>query len=259
MVNYEQITQDLVKSITDFTFEFTFDKVKSKMELREVPEKVLTELGEKKTMENFINKVFYMRLSDGKVIDVNSFNDFTQKNNIKDGSTIMFNFKYVRWEIIEDLTTPQIKNHIKRQLTNNNDIDLEEVQKAFISEELKSKQIYGYLGDLPIISSTSIEQGKFYMHSTCPPEQAYKLINETIKELQEKKKDFIDKKIKRDKKNACWYVIFIVLISILWLINHSYSDILPTIWVSLIAFILFVAGFVIVRFINYSNILKHIL
>ena len=129
MTDYKQITQDLIKSIADFTLEYDINYVKSKME-----------------------------------------------------------FRNGQWEITEDLVTPQIKNHIKRQLANNNKIDLNEAQKALISEELKNKEVDDYLGDLAIKTSNFVEQGKFYMQCSFSSEQAYKLVSETIKELQEEKK-----------------------------------------------------------------------
>ena len=189
MVKYEHIIQEIVKVISQFTFEFTFIEMQCKMELREVPKDVLDKLGEKKIMENVVNKVFYMRLPDGKVIDVNSFCDFIKKNDIKSGSKILFNFKYVRWELTEDLCTTQIKKYIKQQLTNNNDLVLSVLKKVLIVEELKNKQIDGYLGEVVVKKSNFIEQGKFYIQANCPPEQAYKLINETIDELQVEKEN----------------------------------------------------------------------
>jgi hypothetical protein len=252
MTDYNKEIEELAKSITKFTFEFDFAEVLNKMELREVPKNVLDTLGKEKIRENFENKVFYMRLPDGKVIDVVSFSNFIQKDNIKAVSVIRFNFQYVRWEITEDLTTPQIKKYIRSQL--NNVKDLNELKKVSVLKELENKEIVGKIADIQIETSESIENGKFYIPSTFSKEQAYKQISETISELQKEQSEFIEKRIKRDKKHACGYGVFILFVSILWFVNYLYSDFLPTIWSSIIAFTLFIAGFVIVRFINHTYI-----
>jgi hypothetical protein len=252
MIDYNKTIQELTKTITDFTFEYDWETVKSKMLLVEVPKEELAELGNDKIMENLANRVFFMQQEDGKVIDVNHFCDFIRKNNIKAGSTIAFNFKYVHWQIIEDITIPQLKQYIRKQL--NNVPDLKELKKTVVFEETKNQQTVGEINGIQIKTSVHVEQGKFYIQSTCSPETAYKLIIEIINEIQEQKQIFIEKKIKRDKKYACWYMVFIAVISLLWFINHCYSDIFSTM-ATLISFLLFLAGFVIVRFINHSNIL----
>ncbi len=254
MIDYEQIIQNLIQSLIDFSFEFSFDEVKSKMELREVPKEELELLGTEKVKENFENGIFIMKLSDEKFIDANSLYKHCKENNIKE--PVLFvnpNFKYVRWEITEDLTTPQIKRHIKRQLTNNNGINLDEVHKALIKEDIKNKQIDGYLDKTPIKTSNYIQQGKFYIQSTCDSQNAYKLIEEAINELQEEKTGYIKRKIKKDRNNACWYFVFIVVILTFWLVNN-YCEVIPK-WLSIsIGIILYLVPLVVLRLIDHSFI-----
>ena len=257
MIEYKHIIQEIVKAISQFTFEYTFSEVKCKMELREVPKDVLDELGEKKVIENFENQIFYMKLPDGKIIDINSFCNFIKKEDVKYDSNLIFNFRYVRWEFTEDLTTPQIRNYIKKQLTNNNELILSEAKKALVCEELKNKQIDGYLDEIAIKTNSSIEQGKFYFVANCPPEYAYKLINETINELQVEKAKFVEKKLKLDKKYACWYFVFIVIILALWLVINKLVCIpLPKLLFNIISIILFLTPLVIMRLINHSYITR---
>ena len=74
------------------------------------------------------------------------------------------------------------------------------------------------------------------------------------KEYEREKEKYVRSKIRKDKKNVFSYITFIVFVSILWFLNHFYADTLPTIVASIIAFVLFIAGFIIVRFINHSYI-----
>ena len=121
---------------------------------------------------------------------VKNISQFTFKSNfaeMKNKMKLVKIHKDVHWELTEDLYTPQIKKYIKQQLTNNNELDLSELKKSLINEELKNKQIDGYLDEMPIKTSNLIEQGTFYIQANCSSEQAYKLINETINELQMEK------------------------------------------------------------------------
>jgi hypothetical protein len=226
------------------------------MELREVPQNVLNELGEKKIRENFVNGIFHMRLSDGRIVDAKSFGDFIEKHNIKSGSVISLNFKYVRWEYTEDLTIPQIKNYIKQQLTNNDKIILSEVKKALIHvhEELKNKQVEGHLDGMPIQTSNFVEQGKFYMRVTMLPGQACQLLHETINEMDVEKNEYVNQKIKRDRRYTCFYIAYIIVIIVLWFISSKYVFICtPKYVLAIIALVLHVTPFI-MRFINHSYI-----
>jgi len=254
MVDYEQIIQGIIQSLKNFSFEFDFGEVKSKMELREISKSELEQLGEEKIKENFITGAFIIKLSDEKFIDYNSLHEHCTENKIKE--PILFvnpDFKYVRWEITTDLTTPQIKKHIKRQLVNNNDISLDEAQKELIKEDIKNKEIVGYLNELPVKTSNSIKEGKFYIQITCSNESALKLTNESIDELKTEKVNFVRTKIKRDRKNACIYFIFVVIITILWFID-KYCEFIPS-WLSnSIGIILYIVPLAVLQILNYSFI-----
>jgi len=254
MVDYEQVIQDIIKSLKKFSFEFDIDHVKSKMKLLEVPKSELELLGEVKVKENFVNGTFKMKISDEKFIDSNSLYRYCKENKIKEPVLYLNpNFKYVRWAITEDLTTQQIKKYIKCQLANNNEINLDEVQKELIKEDIKNKEVDGYLNELPVMTSNLIQQGKFYIQITCTNEGALEFINESIDELKTEKFKYIKVKIRRDLKNACLYFIFIVLILTLWFMNN-YCKFIPN-WLSIsITGFLYIVPLVILRIINYSFI-----
>ncbi|MDP4239239.1 MAG: hypothetical protein Q8904_07205 [Bacteroidota bacterium] len=93
MVDYEQIMQDMIKSLKKFSFEFDIDDVKSKMKLREVHKSELELLGEEKVKENFINGTFKMKISDEKFIDANLLYRYYKENKIKE-SVLYINPNY---------------------------------------------------------------------------------------------------------------------------------------------------------------------
>lgn len=100
----------------------------------------------------------------------------------------------------KDFTTKQIKRHIKNQLTNNSDLNLNEVQKALIIAETKNKEAEGYINELPIKTSNLISEGKFHIQSSCSPESAIKMVNEVIEELTKKRKSMWQVKSKETTK-----------------------------------------------------------
>ena len=252
MIDYEQTVQKIINSITNFSFEFDFELVKKEMELQEVSKEELEKLGEKKRKENFNKGIFKIRLANGSLIDFNSVSKYSVENNIKE--PVIFinpNFKYVHWVIKKDFTTPQIKKQVKNRLASNNEINLQEVQKALLNEEVKNKRIEGYINELPVKTSSFINEGKFHIQSSCSRESAIQMVNEVIEELTTEKKIYVKSKIKRDYKNIFIYVVFVLFISALWYINKQYQS-LPN-WLSnTIGFILFVIPLVVMRLINHS-------
>lgn len=251
MIDYEQKVQTIINSIVTFSFEFDFEAVKKEMELQEVS-KEITKLGEKKVREKFNSGVFKIKLPNGTLLDANSIAKHCADNNIIE--PVIFinpNFKYVQWVVKKDLTTLQIKRHIKSQLTNNTDLNLTEVQKALVIADTKNKKAEGYIGELPIKTSSIISEGKFHIQSSCSPESAIKMVNEAIEELSKEKKIYVKSKIKRDYKNIFIYLIFVVFAASIWLLNKQFQT-LP-IWLSnTIGLILFLIPLVVMRLINHS-------
>jgi hypothetical protein len=253
MVNYEQILENIVDSLSELTLEFDIDEVMSKMELREIPKSELIALGENIVKQNFINGTFKIKLSDDRIVDADSLSKYCIENNIK--QPILFvnpNFKYVRWELTEDFVTPQLKSIIKRHLANNNDLNLDEAKRALIKKDIGIKEVDGYIHELPVKTSNFIQEGKFYIQVTGNNSNTLNLIDKTITELNEEKGKYIKSKIKRDRQNSFIYFVFVLIIATLWLINN-YCKLIPN-WLStLIVFIFFILPFVL-QIVSYSFI-----
>jgi len=234
------------------SFEFDFETVKMEMELQEVSMDETEKLGEEKVKEKFNAGIFKIKLPNGKLIDANSIAKYGVENNIEE--PVIFinpNFKYVQWVVKKDLTTHQIKRQIKNQLTNNTDINLSEVQKTLLAEDLKNRKIEGYIDKLPIKTSNYVREGKFYIQSTCSTESAIKMVNEEIEELKIGAKKYVKMKFKRDYKYIFLYFIFVMVVSSLWLINKQCLTI--PIWASnSIGLVLFLIPLVVMRLINHS-------
>lgn len=146
---------------------------------------------------------------------------------------------------------PQIKKHIRNQLTNNTDLNLAEVQKALLIEEVKNKEVEGYLNELPIKTSENISEGKFHIQSSCSRESAIKMVFDTIKELNKDRKVYIERKLKQDYKHVFFYIIFVLFIYLLWFVNKQYET-LPF-WLSnTISSALFLIPLIVMRLINHS-------
>lgn len=254
MVDYEQILENIAHSLNELTIEFDINEAMSKMVLREVPESELIALGENNIRQNFINGTFKIKLSDEKIVDADSLSKYCIENNIK--QPILFvnpNIKYVRWELTENFVTPQIKSLIRKHLANNKDMNLEEAKKALIKKDIETKEIDGYIHELPVKTSNYIQEGKFYIQVTGNKSNTYKLIDETISELEEEKGRFIKSKIKQDRQNAFKYFAFVLFITTVWSINN-YCGLVPN-WLSIsIAIFLFFVPFAIFQIINYSFI-----
>lgn len=252
MIDYEQKVQTIINSIINFSFEFDFETVKKEMELQEVSQQEIEELGEEKVREKFNSSIFKIKLPNGTLIDANSIAKHSIENNIKE--PVIFinpNFKYVQWVIKKDFITQQIKRHIKNLLSNNTDLNLTEVQKALVIADTKNKKAEGYIDKLPIKTSNLISEGKFHIQSSCSTESAIEMVNEIIEELTKEKKIYVASKIKRDYKNIIIYLIFLIFIVSIWLFNKQCQT-LP-IWLSnTIGVILLLIPMVVMRLINHS-------
>lgn len=251
MIDYEQTIQKIINSITNFSFEFDFELVKKEMELQEVSKEELEKLGENKVKENFNKGIYKIKLPNGSLIDFNSVSKYSLENKIKE--PVIFinpNFKYVQWIVNKDFTTSQIKKQIKNQIASNNEINLQDVQKALLNEELKNKKNEGFIDELPVKTSNLIKEGKFLIQSSCSRESAIHTVNEVIEELTTEKNIYVKSKINRDYKNIFIYLLFVLFIFGLWFINNHYKS-LPN-WLSTtMGFILFLIPFV-MRLINHA-------
>lgn len=256
MVNPEQIIENIIQSLNEFTFEFDIEAVMKKMVLREVPKNELKALGEDGIKKNFLNGIFQIKISDNEIINAKSLYEYCTKNNIENSTLfINANSKFLRWEITEDFISPQIKRLIKRKLLNNNSITLEEAQKVIIKKDIETKHIEGYINDLPVKISNYIQEGKFYIQITEPNEDIHKLINDSINELKIDKGKFIKARIKRDKNIAIIYFLLVIFITFLSVLNN-YCKVIPN-WLSIIiGAILSFAPLGIFKLINCSFILS---
>ena len=254
MRDYQQTLQKLTNSIMNFSFEFDFEEVKKELELREVSKIELEQLGEIGVRQKFNANIYKIQLPNGKLIDANSISEYSAENNITE--PVIFinpNFKYVQWTAKRDFTKPQLKKHIKEQLAKDSGLELTEIQKALIEEDVKHKKIEGYIDRLAIKTSTYISEGKFYIQSSCSTESAHKIINEVVEELKTDAKNYVNAKIKRDYRNIVLYVIFVSFVSFIWFINKQ-SLTIPD-WLSnIIGLFLLLIPLVIMRLINHSFI-----
>lgn len=252
MLDYKKTVQEIIHSLTNITFEFDIEELKKAMVLEEVSESELKKLGDKKIQENFNSGIFKIKMPNGSIIDSNSIYKFSIENNIKE-PVIFINpdFKYVQWVLNKDFVRPQIKKQIKKKLTNNNEINLEEVQKALIIEDIQNKKIEGYIDKLPIKTSNFICEGRFYIQSSCSHDIAIQLIDEVIAELKIEKKEYIKSKFSRDYKYLVIYIIFITIVTSLWFVNKQCVTI-PLWFSNVIGVILFLVPLVVMKIINHS-------
>lgn len=252
MMDYEQTVQKIIDSITNFSFEFDFETVKKEMELQEVSKDELEKLGENEVQEDFNRGIFKIKMPNGNLIDSISIYKYSNENNIKE-PVIFINpdFKYVQWNAKKDFTTPQIKKQIKNQLIENANLDLAELKKALLIEDIKNKKVVGYIDELPIKTSNCISEGTFHIQSSCSRESAIKMVNDVIEELIREKQIYVKSKLKRDYKNISFYLVFVLFISSLWFVNKQYQT-LPS-WLSnSIGLVLFLISSVVMRLINHS-------
>lgn len=252
MIDYEQTVLKIINSITNFSFEFDYESMKKEMELREVSKDELEKLGENKIKEKFNNGFFKIKMPNGNLIDVDSIYKHCLENNIKE-PVIFINpdYKYVKLIVKKDFTTPQLKKQIKNLLTNNSDINLAEVQKALLMEEINDKKVEGYIGEMPVKTSNYISEGKFHIQSSCARESAIVMVNEVINELKKDAKTYVKSKFGRDYKNIFLYLIFIIIVTTLWFVNKQYPTL--SIWLTnTISLFLFLVPLVVMRLINHS-------
>lgn len=252
MIDYEKTVQKIIDSITNFSFEFEFETLKKEMELQEVSQAELDKLGENKVKEKFNNGFFKIKMPNGNLIDVETIYKQSIEKNIKE--PVLFinpDFKYVKWSLKKNFTLPQIKKHIRNQLTNNTDLNLAEVQKALLIEEVKNKEVEGYLNELPIKTSENISEGKFHIQSSCSRESAIKMVYDTIEELNKDRKLYIQSKLRKDYKYVFLYILFVSFLYLLWFVNKQYET-LPF-WLSnTISSALFLIPLIVMRLINHS-------
>ena len=251
MLDNQNTIQKIISSLINITFDFDIEEVKKEMELVEVPKLEIDKLGKDKVQENFNKDIFKIKMPDGKIIDSTSIYKHSIENNIKE--PVIFinpNFKYVQWVVKKDFVRPQIKKHIKRQISSNNDVNIEELKKELLIEEIKDKKIEGYIDKLPIKTSNHISEGKFHIQSSCSRESAIEMLNEVLEELKVDAKAFIKSKLKQDYKYITMYLIFVTFITGLWFINKQRGTI--PLWLSnIIGIFLFLAPFIL-RIVNFS-------
>lgn len=253
MADYNQIIQKAIDSITSYIIEYDIHEVLNHLELREVSNEVIEELGNENLQKMLIQGTFKVKLSNGNIIELSSIAKHLEDNRIED-TIILENVKYMRYELTKDFTTTQIKKIIRNQLLNNNAIDYCELEKTLLAEELKEKEIVGYIHDLPVKISDSIKDSKIYFQVTGSRENSIKLIHEVIEELKLEETEYINKKLVRDKKNFLYYLSFILIVIGMWVINNFFKEIIP-IWVSnILTIILFIVPLSILRWINHSFI-----
>ena len=252
MIDYEKTVQKIIDSITNFSFDFDFETLEKELELQEVSQDELDELGENKVQEKFNNGFFKIKMPNGNVIDAQTIYKQSLENNFKEPVLLIHpDFKYVKWSVKKNFTLPQIKNHIKNQLNNNTDLNLAEVQKALSIEDAKNKHIDGYISEVPIKTSDYIKEGTFHIQSTCSRESAIKMVNDTIEELTKDKKIFITSKIRKDYRYIFFYIIFVLFVYFLWFVNKQYQT-LPF-WLSnAVGSALFLIPLIVMRLINHS-------
>lgn len=252
MIDYENIIQKIINSVMNFTFEYDIEEALKNMHLCEVSKEDIEKLGKQKVEQNFLSGLYKIRLNDGKLIDNNSIYQYCIEKNIKQPILHLNpNFKYVSWEFKDDLSTHQIRNEIKNLLSSNSEINLKKAHKALINEEIKDKDIVGFIDDLPIKTSTNIQEGKLCLKATCSRGHAIEIINSVIQELETEREQFVKEKIKRDKLIALAYTLLILIVISLWYINNQNFIIQK--WVSTsIAIFLFVIPLTVLRLINYS-------
>ena len=251
MLDNQNTIQKIISSLINITFDFDIEEVKKEMELVEVPKLEIDKLGKDKVQENFNKDIFKIKMPDGKIIDSTSIYKHSIENNIKE--PVIFinpNFKYVQWVVKKDFVRPQIKKHIKRQISSNNDVNIEELKKELLIEEIKDKKIEGYIDKLPIKTSNHISEGKFHIQSSCSRESAIEMLNEVLEELKVDAKAFIKSKLKQDYKYITMYLIFVTLRTGWWFINKQRGTI--PLWLSnIIGIFLFLAPFIL-RIVNFS-------
>lgn len=252
MTNYQNKVQEIIQSMVNFSFDFDADEIHKEMELVEVPDEQLKKLNQEQLNEKFLNGTYKIKLADGKIYDINIVIQHCIKHNIQE-PVIVFNpdCKYLMWIIKKDLAYPQLKKHIKKQLSGNDKINLSEVEKAMIVEAVKSKEPVGYLDNLKVKTSKLISEKRLIINADAKSEDITELISRVLNELKQELPIYVKMRLNRDYRYIFIYTVFITILIGLWIIIKESKDL--EIWVStLIGVVLFVVPLVIMRLINHS-------
>lgn len=254
MIDEEKKIKEIIHSLINFTFEYDIEEVISKFELKEVSKEELEKLSPEERINNFKHAIFKIKLSDGKIIDINTVNEYCKQNKISNPIvTLSPNQKYLRYDFNEDLTKKQLKEHIRHKLSNSSELNLDVLQKTLVTEKLKNKPVDGFISGIGLKISSSIKKGKLYMQASCDEEYAYELISFEIDKIKTEEQHYIEKKIKKNRKNLIIYIIFILIVLTLWVISNNCQTI-PN-WLSTsIGIALFLVSFIVMRYINHSEI-----
>lgn len=252
MTDNRDTIKDIVKSLMNFTFVYDIEEGLSKLEQKEVPRGELEKLGFKKIEEKFRKGIYKLKFSDEIVIDAHSIGKFCKINNIEESDIFKNpNQKYVHFESTEDLTNKQLKRHIRNQLANSTELDIDALQKALVVEESENKQVEGYIDDIGIKTSNYVEKGKFYMQASCKESSAYELLSSELNEIEVEKNKYINDRIHKNRVNMLLYILFVIIIITFWILNNCY-DTIPR-WLSnIIGISLFVVSSFIMNLINHS-------
>lgn len=253
MIDNQKINK-IIESIRNFTFEYDFEEAKRNLELLEVSDKEIEELGLDKVKENFTKGIFKLKFANEVIVDANSIHEYCRREGIK-ASSIFQNpkQKYVKFEFKNDLTFSQIKRYIRRQIATSNESNFETLQKNAIIESLKNKQVDGYVNGVGVKTSSYIKKGKFYTQASCSEEVAYKQLLSEIESLRKEQNLYVTKKVNKNRLKMIYYVIFIGITLTLWSFNN-YCETLASWLANSISITLFIISFLVMRFINHSAI-----
>lgn len=254
MIDEEKKIKEIIHSLINFTFEYDIEEVISKLELKEVSTEELEKLSPEERINNFKQGIFKIKLSDDKIIDINTVNEYCKQNKISNPIvTLSPDQKYLRYDFNEDLIEKQLKEHIRQKLSNSSKLNLDVLQKTLVKEKLKNKPFEGFISGVGLKTSSSIKEGKLYMQASCDEEHAYELISFELDKIRTEEQYYIEKKIKKNRRNLIIYIIFISIVLTLWIINNNCKTI-PN-WLSTsIGIALFLVSFIVMRYINHSEI-----
>ena len=254
MIDHKLVTNKIIKSITEFSFEFSFDieKCKKDMELQDVSKEELKNLGQNKVNENFNKGIFNIKMLNGAIIDSKSIQKDNLEKNIKEPVLpINSNFKFVKWVVKKDFILDKIKKKIRKQITSNSEIDLIELKKELLNKETKNNKIEGNVEDLPIKSNNNVNEEIFYIQSSCSTDVAITMACHELYELEKETIIYVKTEIKNDYRKFFYYSIFLLLVSILWFMNKEIKTISSELSTT-VAFFLFLISSIVIRLINHT-------
>jgi hypothetical protein len=246
MIDYKIVTNKIIKSITEFTFEFDIEKIKKDMELQDVSKEELKKIGQVKVTENFNKGLFNIKMLNGAIIDSKSIHKDSLEKNIKEPVLpINTNFKFVKWIVKKDFTIHQIKKQIRKQITSNSEIDLIQLKKELLNKKTGNDDVDGYINGLPIKSSNNVNEGMFYIQSSCSTDLAITMVYEVLFVLEKETISYVKTQIKNDYRKFLICFIFLLLVYALWFTNKE-SKILSTGLSTTVAFVLFSLSFIVI-------------